>query len=88
MIATTISRTFRVSLLVTSFAVTRALGAQGLSYDMSTAGTRPDRTGAVSTQNYMVAHGQFASGNSRIDYTQSIAPGGMIEVPESWLRRK
>ena len=76
----TIARGIRASLLVASLIVTRALGAQGLSYDMSTSGTAPDRTGAVSTRNYMVAHGQFASGNSRIDYTQSMAPGGMMSA--------
>jgi hypothetical protein len=55
-----------------------SLGAQGLSYDMSTMATAPDRTGAVATRTMMAAHGQFASGNSRIDVTQSMAPGGMM----------
>ena len=65
-------------LLVASTAITGALGAQGLSYDMSTSATGPDRTGVVATRNMMAAHGQFASGNSRIDVTQSMAPGGMM----------
>ena len=70
-------RTF-ASLLVGALAFTTALGAQGLSYDMSTTATGPDRTGAVATRNMMAAHGQFASGNSRIDVTQSMAQGGMM----------
>ena len=61
-----------------SLLVAGALGAQGLSYDMSTTASGPDRTGAVSTRNMMAAHGQFASGNSRIDVTQSMSPGGMM----------
>jgi hypothetical protein len=65
-------------LLVAFTAIAGALGAQGFSYDMSTTATGPDRTGAVATRNMMAAHGQFASGNSRIDVTQSMAPGGMM----------
>lgn len=65
-------------LLVASLVLTTALGAQGLSYDMSTTATAPDRTGAVATRSMMTAHGQFASGNSRIDVTQSMAPGGIM----------
>ncbi|HMI57114.1 MAG TPA: hypothetical protein VK511_03650 [Gemmatimonadaceae bacterium] len=67
-----------MSLLVASATVSGTLGAQGLSYDMSTTATGPDRTGAVATRNMMAAHGQFAGGNSRIDVTQSMAPGGMM----------
>ena len=55
-----------------------SLGAQGLSYDMSTTATSPDRTGAIATHNMMAAHGQFSNGNSRIDVTQSMSPGGMM----------
>ena len=33
---------------------------------------------SVATRTMMAAHGQFASGNSRIDVTQSMAPGGMM----------
>lgn len=66
------------SLFVASVVLTSALGAQGLSYDMSTTATGPDRTGAVATRSMMAAHGQFASGNSRIDVTQSMAPGGIM----------
>ena len=64
--------------LITVLAAGGSLGAQGLSYDMSTTATGPDRTGAVATRTMMAAHGQFASGNSRIDVTQSMAPGGMM----------
>lgn len=73
-----ISRSHRASLLVASLAFAGSLGAQGLSYDMSTSATGPDRTGAVSTQNLMSAHGQFDRGNSRIDVSQSMAPGGLM----------
>jgi hypothetical protein len=75
---TTIARSHRALLLVASFAFPGALAAQGLSYDMSTTGSVPDQTGNVTTRNFMVAHGQFANGNSRIDVTQSMAPGGMM----------
>ena len=73
-----VARIAITTLFVASLALTRTLGAQGLSYDMSTTATGPDRTGAVSTRNMMAAHGQFASGNSRIDVTQSMSPGGMM----------
>lgn len=72
------ARPASASLLVASLALAGSLGAQGLSYDMSTTATGPDRTGVVATRNMMAAHGQFASGNSRIDVTQSMAPGGMM----------
>ncbi|MEP7086005.1 MAG: hypothetical protein ABI884_01625 [Gemmatimonadota bacterium] len=78
MMLSAIPRSLRASLLVASLSATSALGAQGLSYDMSTTGTGPDRSGAVSTRNYMSAHGQFAGGNSRLDITQSMSPGGMM----------
>lgn len=73
-----ISRSHRASLLVASLAFAGALGAQGLSYDMSTSATAPDRTGAVTTQSFMSAHGQFDRGMSRIDVSQSMAPGGIM----------
>lgn len=80
MSATHIARLARASLLALSIASTPALAAQGLSYDMSTTGTGPDRTGAVSTQLYSQAHGQFAGSYSRIDYTQTMVPGGMMSA--------
>jgi hypothetical protein len=73
-----IARNAFATLLVASLAFAGEAGAQGLSYDMSTTATGPDRTGAVATRNMMIAHGQFTSGNSRIDVTQSMAPGGMM----------
>jgi len=74
----TTARSRLALLLVASFAFTGALGAQGLSYDMSTTGSGPDRSGNVTTRNFMVGHGQFAGGNSRIDVSESLAPGGMM----------
>jgi hypothetical protein len=75
---TMIARTARATLLVASLTLTSTLHAQGLSYDMSTIGSGPDRTGAVTTKNFMTAHGQFAGGMSRIDVTESLSPGGMM----------
>jgi hypothetical protein len=74
----TIARARLALLLAVSVALTGALGAQGLSYDMSTTGSGPDRSGNVTTRNFMVGHGQFAGGNSRIDVSESLAPGGMM----------
>jgi hypothetical protein len=73
-----LSRSIRSSLLVATLAAPRLLGAQGLSYDMSTTATGPDRSGAIATRNFMAAHGQFTGGNSRLDVTQSMAPGGFM----------
>lgn len=66
------------SVIAFSLALAGSLDAQGLSYDMSTTATSPDRTGAIATRTMMAAHGQFSSGNSRIDVTQSMSPGGMM----------
>lgn len=74
----TITRSIRISMLVAALVATRALGAQGLSYDMSTTGSGPDGSGAMTTRNFMTAHGQFQGGNSRLDITESMAPGGMM----------
>lgn len=53
--------------------------AQGLSYDMTTTASGVDpRSGVASTRVYSSAHGQFASGMSRLDFTQSVMPGGMM----------
>lgn len=75
-----IARITRAVLLIATVAVavTATLSAQGLSYDMTTTGTGPGRTGTVSTQVYSQSHGQFAGNYSRIDFTQSMAPGGMM----------
>jgi hypothetical protein len=60
-------------------ALAPALRAQGLSYDMTTTATGPDpRTGAAMTRVYSSSHGQFAKGMSRLDFVQSMAPGGMM----------
>jgi hypothetical protein len=67
-------------MLAASIACAGSLGAQGLSYDMSTIGSVPDRTGNLTTRNFMVGHGQFAGGNSRIDVSESLAPGGVMSA--------
>lgn len=51
-------------------------GAQGLTYDIVTAGTGLGRGGASETRTFMAAHGQFADGKSRLDITESLSPGG------------
>lgn len=78
MMNSALARSIRGSLLVASLIAPHALGAQGLSYDMLTTGTGPDRSGAMTTRNFMSAHGQFSGGNSRLDITESMAPGGMM----------
>jgi uncharacterized protein DUF4412 len=82
MTTNTTARIARALLLITSLADASAgaLSAQGLSYDMSTTGTGPDRTGKMSTVSFSQAHGQFAGSYSRIDFTQSIAPAGMMST--------
>ena len=53
--------------------------AQGMSYDMKTTGDMTDpRTGVASTRVFSAGHGQFANGNTRIDFTESLMPGGMM----------
>lgn len=74
----TFARCARSSTVIASLVLAASLGAQGLSYDMSTVGTIPDKSGNMSTRNFMTAHGQFAGGNSRIDVTESMSPGGMM----------
>lgn len=78
MIIFTVARAGRVTLFVSSLVFTGSLAAQGLSYDMSTVGSGPDRSGNVTTRSMTTAHGQFTGGNSRLDFTQSLAPGGMM----------
>lgn len=75
---TLISHASRTTLLVASLGFASTLGAQALSYDMSTTATGPDRSGNATTRNMMIAHGQFAAGNSRIDVTESPMQGGMM----------
>lgn len=75
----TINKTAReagIALFLVALATGGTLGAQGLSYDMSTVATGPDRSGNMTTHNMSTAHGQFAGGNSRIDVVESMAPGG------------
>lgn len=74
----TITHVTRAILLGASLTFASSLHAQGLSYDMSTTGTMPDRTGAITNQNFMIAHGQFADGMSRLDVSTSLEPGGMM----------
>lgn len=53
--------------------------AQGYSYDVTMTGDMPDpRTGVAAHRIISAAHGQFANGNARIDFTQSMMPGGMM----------
>jgi hypothetical protein len=77
MMNSALTRSIRI-VVATTLGVTGTLGAQGLSYDMSTTGTGPDRSGAVVERNFMSAHGQFEGGNSRLDITQSMSPGGWM----------
>lgn len=74
----TAARATRATVLVAALATAGSLGAQGLSYDMSTVASGPDRSGTMSTHNMSTAHGQFAGGNSRIDIIESMAPGRMM----------
>jgi hypothetical protein len=78
MTTNTTARVARITVLAAALATSGSLGAQGLSYDMSTVGSGPDRSGTVVTRNMSTAHGQFAGGNSRIDFVQSMAPSGMM----------
>lgn len=73
-----ITRASRTIAIVATLGITGALGAQGLSYDMSTVGSGPDRSGATVTRVMTSAHGQFQSGNSRLDIVESAAPVGMM----------
>jgi Domain of unknown function (DUF4412) len=73
-----LTHSIRAAVVALTVAATGSVGAQGLSYDMSTTGTSPDRTGATTQRNFMSAHGQFEGGNSRLDFTQSMSPGGWM----------
>jgi hypothetical protein len=73
-------RSAGIAVLAAALAITGSLGAQGLSYDMSTVGSGPDRSGNTVTRNMSTAHGQFAGGNSRIDFIESMAPSGMMST--------
>ena len=65
--------------LATALVLAPAAGAQGLSYDITTAGTGAGpHGGAPVSRTFMAGHGQFAAGVSRLDITQSMAPGGMM----------
>ena len=77
---TTLIRLQHAVLFVAALAFVGSLGAQGLSYDMSTVGSGPDRSGNITTRNFMTGHGQFAGGNSRIDVSESLSPGGMMSA--------
>ncbi|MEP6732985.1 MAG: DUF4412 domain-containing protein [bacterium] len=60
--------------------VAPTLRAQGLSYDLRSTMTGVDpRSGSSVTRTTMAAHGQFVSGMSRLDVTESLSPkGGMM----------
>lgn len=54
-------------------------GAQGLTYDTrTTAEGMTGRRGGAGTQVFQAAHGQFANGNVRFDYTESMMPTGFM----------
>lgn len=61
-----------------------SVGAQGLSYDMKmTMRMDPPPKGAgdmAQGRTVMAGHGQFAGGNSRMDMSQSMAPGGIMSA--------
>lgn len=76
---TRLTRLMRVIALAAALAPAPTAFAQGLSYDITTTGTSVDpRRGSTATQTMMAGHGQFASGLSRLDFTQSMAPTGMM----------
>ncbi len=55
------------------------LAAQGYSYDLTTTVTRADRaTGKDTTVTFLRAHGQFASGVSRLDFSESMNRASMM----------
>ena len=63
--------------------------AQSMSYDLKTTGTGTDpRTGAASTRVFSAGHAQYAGGNTRIDFTESLMPGGMMSVGSYMISRK
>ena len=69
----------RVAALAFAVSFPAGLAAQGLTYDLRTTGTGVDpRTGAETTRTFMAGHGQFATGLSRIDVTESMSRGGMM----------
>jgi hypothetical protein len=80
MITTNAAHARATVLLASSLLFAGALAAQGLSYDMSTVATGPDRSGNMTAHNMSTAHGQFTGGNSRIDIIESMAPGGMMST--------
>jgi len=56
-----------------------AAAAQGLTYDLRTTGVGSDpRSGAPTTTVFVAGHGQASDGNSRLDFTESAAPAGMM----------
>ena len=49
--------------------------AQGTSYDVKTSGDITDpRTGTTTNRVFSAAHGQFANGTARLDFTESMMP--------------
>jgi hypothetical protein len=73
------SRVVRAIALAATFVVAPSVRAQGVSYDISTTATGMDpRGGGASAMTMMAGHGQFVNGISRLDFTQSMARGGMM----------
>ncbi len=74
------TRAARILVLAAALGITSSLGAQGLSYDMSSVASSPDQSGTVVTRKMSSAHGQFSQGNSRIDFIESMSPSGMMST--------
>lgn len=65
--------------LTATLTLAPALSAQGLTYDVKmTNATGAPSSGAPATRTYMAGHGQVSAGAARIDFTESVAPGGMM----------
>ncbi|MEO8452218.1 MAG: hypothetical protein ABI647_20675 [Gemmatimonadota bacterium] len=78
-----------LALLLILTGLARPAHAQGLSYDMKTTAERSDpKTGTMSTQVFSAGHGRFSNGNTRIDFTESIMPGGMMAAGSYMIVRK
>ncbi len=80
-ILTNRSRIVAASILLgapVSGAISHAVSAQGLTYDMKMTAQRDGSSSGSQPQVLMTAHGQYSGGNSRLDIDQSVTPGGMM----------
>lgn len=83
----TLSRALLASTMIAGAAagvIAPSASAQGLSYDMRTTirmDPAPKGAGDMAQgRTVMAGHGQFSGGNSRMDMSQSMAPGGLMGV--------